>query len=130
MLFLKIMKQKTLPDQIKCKRGKEKIKEFVCPDCGGTIYSPDKNFNECPYCAERVIVLNDEFGSMIISSPDAIEFLKSFDKISNSRIIFDRRKGERRKQRVASPESTRASDRRKNNSMTLGWMSTNKKKMG
>lgn len=124
------MKKKTLPNHKKYKREKERVKELICPDCGGTIYSPDNNFNECSICAERVIVLNDELSSMIISSPDALEFLKSFDNISNSRIIFNRRKGERRKQRVASPESTKASDRRKNNGMTLGWMSTNKKKMG
>lgn len=120
------MRKKVLLNQ-KYKRGKEKIKEFVCPECGGTVYGTFENFNDCPNCEDRLIVLNDEFSSMIISSPNALEFLKLFDEVTNSHIIFDRRRGERRKQKVAIPESTRVSDRRKDNGLTLGWISVKKK---
>lgn len=103
------------------------MREFVCPDCGGVSYTEDKGFKECSYCAERVIILNDEFSSLIVSSPKALSFLKTFDDISNARIIFDRRKGDRRLKKTIVNKKTRVSARRKNNSVVIGWIAVNKK---
>lgn len=91
------------------------MERFVCPDCGKVSYSADiRSSTECPYCTEKVVILNNQ----------CIDLLRN---ISNARLIFDRRQGERRTQEITVSNDRRVGDRRKNDGMIIGWVTTKKK---
>jgi len=91
------------------------MERFVCPDCGKVSYSADiRSTMECPYCTERLVVLNNQF-------LDLVSYL------SHARLIFDRRKGERRQQATDVSDDHRVGDRRQNETMVIGWVTMKKR---
>jgi len=90
------------------------MERFICPDCGKVSYSADRSNMECPYCTERIVIINNR----------CIDFLRS---ISNVRLVFDRRQGERRNQEISVSDDRRVADRRKNEGIVIGWVTTKKR---
>lgn len=64
---------------------------------------------------------------MIISSPKALSFLNTFENISKARIIFDRRKNDKRKKRNITIKDKISAEKRQNAVKVIGWMTTIKK---